>query len=128
MRVSSTPPVSASSTAPGVVRYSASYPTDAKLRAATGSGDVLVVTDTNRLRARRWTTVTETVGFTEQAGGADQPFTTDPGDARLEVFPGQQPSALTTTKQVGVERVAATAYGNTNTYWPEDRPARGARW
>ena len=107
----------------GVVRYSASYPSDASLRAATAPGDVLVVTDNNRLRARRWTTVTETVGFTEQAGAADRPLTTDPGDARLDVFPGEQPSALTTTKQIGVQRVVATAYGNTNTFWPEDRPA-----
>ncbi len=107
----------------GVVRYSASYPSAASLRAATSPGDVLVVTDGNRLRARRWSSVTETVGFTEQAGGADQPLTTDPGDARLDVFPGEQPSALTTTDQIGVQRVAATAYGNTNTFWPEDRPA-----
>ena len=107
----------------GVMRYSASYPSDASLRAATSPGDVLVVTDNNRLRARRWTTVTENVGFTEQAGAADQPLTTDPGDARLDVFPGEQPSALTTTDQIGVQRVVATAYGNTNTFWPEDRPA-----
>lgn len=106
----------------GVIRYSASYPSDALLRSATGAGDVLVVTDNNRLRARRWTTVTQTVGFTEQAGAADAPLTTDPTDARLEVFPGEQASALTTTQQVGVQRVVATAYGNTNTYWPEDRP------
>ena len=107
----------------GVIRYSASYPSDASLRAATLPGDVLVVTDNNRLRARRWTTVTENVGFTEQAGAADQPLTTDPGDARLDVFPGEQPSALTTTDQIGVQRVVATAYGNPNTFWPEDRPA-----
>ncbi len=106
----------------GVIRYSASYPSDSSLRSATGSGDVLVVTDNNRLRARRWTTVTQTVGFTEQADAADQPLDTDPTDARLDVFPGEQPSALTTTDQVGVQRVVATAYGNTNTYWPEDRP------
>ncbi len=106
----------------GVIRYSASYPSAATLRTATGAGDVLVVTDNNRLRARRWTTVTQTVGFTEQAGAADQPLTTDPTDARLDVFPDEQASALTTTDQVGVQRVVATAYGNTNTYWPEDRP------
>jgi arabinofuranan 3-O-arabinosyltransferase len=106
----------------GVVRYSASYTSAASLRRATGAGDVLVVTDDNRLRARKWTTVTETVGFTEEAGAVDQPLTTDPGDARLDVFPNEQPSALTTTDQVGVQRVVATAYGNTNTYWPEDRP------
>ncbi|HEV7523774.1 MAG TPA: alpha-(1-_3)-arabinofuranosyltransferase family protein, partial [Acidimicrobiia bacterium] len=107
----------------GVVRYAASYASNSALRNATGTGDVLVVTDNNRLRARRWSTVTETVGFTEQSSAVDQPLTTDPGDARLDVFPGEQRSALTTTKQVGVRRVAATAYGNTNTYWPEDRPA-----
>jgi len=107
----------------GVIRYSASYTTPAALRGATGGGDLLVVTDNNRLRARKWTTVTQTVGFTEQANAADAPLTTDTGDARLDVFPGEQPSALTTTNQVGVKRVVATAYGNTNTYWPEDRPA-----
>jgi len=106
----------------GVVRYSASYTSAGALKNATTPGDVLVVTDDNRLRARRWTTVTQTVGFTEQKNAADQPLTTDPNDARLDVFPGEQPSALTTTDQVGVQRVVATAYGNTNTYWPEDRP------
>ncbi|MDQ1477997.1 MAG: arabinofuranan 3-O-arabinosyltransferase [Actinomycetota bacterium] len=107
----------------GVVRYSASYPSTAALRNTTGAGDVLVVTDNNRLRGRRWTTVTQTAGFTEQAGAKDLPLKTDPGDARLDVFPGQPPSALTTTDQVGVQRVVATAFGNTNTYWPEDRAA-----
>jgi hypothetical protein len=107
----------------GVIRYSASYPGADALRRETGAGDVLVVTDNNRLRARKWTTVTQTVGFTEQPNGADAPLTTDLGDARLDVFPGEVPSALTTTDQVGVKRVVATAYGNTNTYWPEDRPA-----
>jgi hypothetical protein len=107
----------------GVVRYSASYPSAAALRQETGAGDILVVTDNNRLRARKWTTVTQTVGFTEQANAADAPLTNDPGDARLDVFPGEQASALTTTDQVGVKRVVATAYGNTNTYWPEDRAA-----
>ncbi|MDQ1461192.1 MAG: arabinofuranan 3-O-arabinosyltransferase, partial [Actinomycetota bacterium] len=107
----------------GVVRYSASYPSSEALRTTTGAGDVLVVTDNNRLRGRRWTTVTQTVGFTEQAGEKDLPLKTDPGDARLDVFPGQPPSALTTTEQVGVQRVVATAFGNTNTYWPEDRAA-----
>ena len=107
----------------GVVRYSGSYTTNAALRHATAPGDVLVVTDSNRLRARKWSSVNETLGFTEQAGAADKPLTTDLGDARLDVFPGEQASALTTTKDVGIKRVAATAYGNTNTYWPEDRPA-----
>ena len=45
----------------GVVRYSASYPTGAALRDATSASDALVVTDNNRLRARRWTSVNENV-------------------------------------------------------------------
>jgi len=108
----------------GVVRYSASYTNAGALRGAVAPADVLVVTDSNRLQARRWTSVKDNLGFTEQAGGADAPLTTDPGDSRLDVFPGEQPGALTTTVDVGVERVRATAYGNTITYTPEDRAAR----
>ena len=108
----------------GVIRYSASYTTPEALRNAVGTGDVLVITDNNRLRARRWTSVKDNLGYTEEAGGADAPLTTDLGDARLDVFPGEQPSALTTTNDVGVQRIVATAYGNTITYTPEDRAAR----
>jgi len=99
----------------GVVRYSASYASPDALRAAVGTGDVLVVTDNNRLRARRWTSVLENVGYTEQSGGADAPLTVDTGDARLPLFPTEPPGALTTTLQTGVQRVVASAYGNTIT-------------
>src|SRR5262249_9178173 len=57
----------------GVVRYSGSSTTPAELRAATASGAVLVVTDQNRLRAKRWSEVRDNLGFTEQAGGLDAP-------------------------------------------------------
>ncbi len=108
---------------PSVVRYSASYPTADALRRAIGNGDVLVVTDNNRLRARKWTSVKDNLGYTEQANGADKPLVTDNGDARLPLFPGEPESAYTTTQDVGVARVRATAYGNTITYTPEDRAA-----
>jgi len=108
----------------GVIRYSASEVTPTALRAATGASDTLVVTDNNRLRARKWSSVKDNLGFTEQPGGADAPLTPDPGDARLDVFPGERPDALTTTSDVGVARVTASAYGNTITYTPEDRAAR----
>jgi hypothetical protein len=106
----------------GVVQYSASNTTPAAVRAATPTGATLVVTDENRLRARRWTSVRDNLGFTEQAGAADAPLKVDPGDARLDVFPGEQPSALTTTEDVGIKQVRASSYGNTITYTAEDRP------
>jgi hypothetical protein len=106
----------------GIVLYSASNTTPAALRAATPMGATLVITDENRLRARRWTSVRDNLGFTEQAGGADAPLKIDLGDARLDVFPGEQASALTTTEDVGIEQVRASSYGNTITYTAEDRP------
>jgi arabinofuranan 3-O-arabinosyltransferase len=108
----------------GIVRYSAAYTTPEKLRAATAAGDTLVLTDSNRLRARRWTTVKDNLGFTTQAGEADKPLVRDLGDARLDVFPGQPASAQTTARSVGVKRVRASSYGNTISYTPEDRAAR----
>jgi arabinofuranan 3-O-arabinosyltransferase len=108
----------------GVVRYSASNTTPAAVRAATASGAVLVVTDENRLRAKRWSEVRDNLGFTEQAGEADAPLDKDPGDARLDVFPGQQPSALTTTDDIGIKQVRASSYGNEITYTSENRPAK----
>jgi hypothetical protein len=102
----------------GIVRYSASNTTPDAVRAATANGAVLVVTDQNRLRAKRWSEVRDNLGFTEQAGGADAPLTKDPGDARLPVFPGQQPSALTTTDDIGIKQVRASSYGNEITLTP----------
>ncbi|HTL87103.1 MAG TPA: hypothetical protein VL856_18105, partial [Acidimicrobiia bacterium] len=107
----------------GVIRYSASNTTPAAVRDATASGAVLVVTDQNRLRAKKWSEVRDNLGFTEEAGAADAPFIKDLGDARLDVFPGQQASALTTTDDVGIKQVRATSYGNEITYTAEDRAA-----
>jgi arabinofuranan 3-O-arabinosyltransferase len=107
----------------GVVLYSASYAQDpAALRKAIGSDGVLVVTDSNRKRARRWSTVTDNVGYTEQAG--EKPLAVDLSDARLDDFPKAGDNAFTVTDQQGVTSVQATAYGNPITYTPEDRATR----
>ena len=108
-----------------MTQYSASYPTAAALRARVAPGTTLVVTDENRDRARIWSSVLDNVGYTEQAG--EKPLVDDPNDARLPVFPGEPADALTTTQQRGVKTIQASAYGNTITYTPEDRAARGAR-
>ena len=86
------------------------------------AGSPLVVTDTNRLRARRWSTITDTVGYTE--GPGNHPIAFDESDARLDMFPSAPKSAATTVELHGARRVGASSYGNPITYNPEDRPAR----
>ncbi len=83
------------------------------------NGSVLVVTDSNRKRARRWSTVRENTGMTERAD--EQPNTDDPSDARLEVFPAAGTDAQSVALQYG-GTVDASAYGNPISYTPEDRP------
>jgi arabinofuranan 3-O-arabinosyltransferase len=92
-----------------------------QLDQALADGADLMVTDTNRAQARRWGSVRENVGYTEQAG--EQPLVDDPTDNRLDVFPGAGSNAATVTQQRGVDSVQATAYGNPVTYTPEDRAA-----
>lgn len=105
------------------ILYSASYADDpAALRRRVGNDGTLVVTDSNRKRARRWSTVRDNYGYTEQAG--ETPLVQDPSDARLEVFPGAPDSAFTVTQQRGVKSVQATHYGNPVSYTAEDRAER----
>ncbi|MCU1457358.1 MAG: type protein [Actinomycetia bacterium] len=102
--------------------YSGSFTTPAELRKAVVPGSTLIVTDSNRKRARRWSTVRDNLGFTEQANQTTLAF--DPNDARLDVFPGASTKAQTVVEQRGVKSVVATRYGNPVSYTPEDRPAR----
>jgi hypothetical protein len=106
----------------GAVVYAASYDDDPQgLRDALGTDGVVVLTDSNRRRAQRWSTLFENYGYTEQRG--EQQYGDDVGDARLDVFPDQTEDAYTVTDQVGVKRVVASAYGNPISYTPEDRPS-----
>jgi hypothetical protein len=102
--------------------YSAALARDTKTRAvALAAGADLVLTDSNRRRARRWSTVRENTGYTEQAG--EKALVRDLGDARLPVFPDAKDDAFTVAQQRGVRAVRASRYGNRVTYTPEDRPA-----
>ena len=106
-----------------LVVYSATYADDpAALRAMLAKSPTLVVTDSNRDRARRWSTLTETSGFTE--GPGTHPLTRDESDARLDLFPDEGPGAQTVTVLEGAKRVAANDYANAITYTPEDRPTQ----
>ena len=86
---------------------------------AGGAG--LVLSDSNRRRARRFTGLRENTGYTEQAG--EVPLVDDPADARLDLFPGRGDEVRTVTTLDGVAAVRATGYGNVVSYTPEDRPA-----
>lgn len=105
-----------------LIQYSASLRGhQPELRRALQDGAALVVTDTNRRRARRWGTIRENIGYTERAG--ERPLVVDPSDARLDVFPGAGDDTRTVAEQRGVKSVMATLYGNPVSYTPEDRPA-----
>jgi arabinofuranan 3-O-arabinosyltransferase len=86
-----------------------------------GGGADLVITDTNRKRGRRWSTLWENGGATEQAGS--EPLDDDITDNRLPVFPEAGDDSYTTVEQRGVRQVVASNYGNPVTFTPENRPA-----
>jgi len=95
--------------------------TDEERRAAMEAGAVLVLTDTNRQRGRRWATLRDNAGYTEPRG--ETPLRPDPSDNRLPLFPGASDDAFTTVDLRGAAAVRATAYGNPVSFTPEDRPA-----
>ncbi|MBA2625034.1 MAG: DUF3367 domain-containing protein, partial [Acidimicrobiia bacterium] len=102
--------------------YSAGMADDPTLRQRVlDAGAELVLTDSNRRRGRRWSTVWENTGYTERAG--EEPLVEDPTDNRLPLFPDAGDDAFTTVEQRGVRRVEATSYGNPNTFVPETRAA-----
>ncbi|CAO5170791.1 arabinofuranan 3-O-arabinosyltransferase [Frankia sp. AiPs1] len=100
-----------------------------ELRQALDDGADLLVSDTNRLRAERWTGVRENVGYVEQPGVA--PLAKDPNDNRLALFPGETTANETTMSLTApgntaqIAAVTASSYGNTFSYAPWDRPTRG---
>lgn len=102
-----------------LVRYSANVTADPGFVRDHLRGErALVVTDTNRARGERWTTIRHTRGYTEQVDGGL--LAEDVSDNRLPVF-DERPGIQTVAEHVGVS-ARATSYGNPITYTPEDRP------
>ncbi len=91
------------------------------LQARLDEGADLVVTDSNRKRARRWSAVRENEGYTERAG--EEPLVDEPGDNRLQVFPDAGDDSFTVSEQRGGTTVSATHYGNPITFTPGERAA-----
>jgi hypothetical protein len=103
-----------------LIRYSASLD-EGELAAALDDGAVLLLTDSNRRRGERWTTVRHTRGYTEPAGS--EPLEVDATDNRLPVFPDAGEDAMTVADELGGVVARATRYGNPITYTSEERPA-----
>lgn len=82
----------------------------------------LVVTDSNRRRATRWSSVRDNDGYTERTG--EDPLEEDLTDNRLDVFPDAGDDERAITEQRGGATVAASAYGNSVSYSPADRAMR----
>lgn len=99
--------------------FAADLLADASLEAALSEPTEVVITDTNRKRARRWGTLREVYGFTEQAGV--EPLEYDPTDNRLPVFVNATDETRTVSEHRGPLTVQASAYGNPVTYTPDDR-------
>lgn len=102
---------------------------DADLRAEVlGEPASVVITDSNKRRARRWGTLRENLGYVEQAG--EDPLRDDPTDNRLELFPDIEASETidaddtrTVSVRPGPYTLRASNYGNPVTYTNDDRPA-----
>ncbi len=82
---------------------------------------MLIVTDSNRKRARRWTGVLNNLGATERAD--ETPLVKDENDNQLDVFPDQTTDAQTVVQTPGVE-VTTSRYGDPGFYQPEYRGSR----
>ena len=103
-----------------LIRYAASLGAG-ELGAALDDGAVLLLTDSNRRRGERWTTVRHTRGYTEPAGS--EPLEVDATDNRLPVFPDAGEDAMTMAHELGGVVARATRYGNPITFTSEERPA-----
>lgn len=91
----------------------------AALRSIVDDGAVLVLTDTNAKQGLRWGTIRENRGAVERAD--ESALRADPADNRLDVFPGQTTDDQTVAVQTGA-RISATAYGNSVSFSPGERP------
>ena len=110
------------------VTYSADLHDDASRRAALASGALVVVTDSNRARARQWRGTQDVVGYTEDGLATGE--RRDRADARPSPFGASPPTGSETlahqraSGQYLGDRVVASAYGEPNAYRPEDRAWR----
>jgi arabinofuranan 3-O-arabinosyltransferase len=101
-----------------LIRYSA----DAADQ-AIDNASALIISDTNRDRARRWNSSQDRTGFTETGDSGGDATSPDAADSRLPVFSTSDPATMTTAHQRGPVTAVASSYGEPDGYRPEDRAA-----
>ena len=102
-----------------LIRYSADL--GGGLRRTLRGADQVIVTDSNRDQAHRWSSSQDAVGFTESGGPDDDLLQPDSADARLPVFASTDPANQTIAVQQGPVTAVASSYGEPFAYRPEDR-------
>jgi arabinofuranan 3-O-arabinosyltransferase len=87
----------------------------------------VLVTDSNRDRARHWRSSQDTLGATESDGPGTELLREVASDQRLPVFAPRDaavaPVTQTVARQIGPVTATATSYGEPFAYLPEHRPA-----
>lgn len=104
------------------VMYSASLEGTSELAEALDMVASVVVTDSNRERARHWRSSQDPTGFTEHTDPRLDPLDQVPGDQRLPVFESKTSDASSVAIQRGPVSATATSYGEPFAYLPEHRP------
>jgi arabinofuranan 3-O-arabinosyltransferase len=105
-----------------LVLMAASYANEPdELRRVLADGADVVISDTNRRRARRWGSIRDVTGATERAG--QKPQREDSEDKRIEMFPESDDRDRSVVEQRGVRAVDATSYGERSFYAPDQRAA-----
>jgi len=83
---------------------------------------LVIVTDSNRDRARQWRGSQDSTGFTEDGGRGPGATQFDSQDQRLPVFGDHELATQTYALQQGPVTASASSYGYPLGYWPEYRP------
>jgi arabinofuranan 3-O-arabinosyltransferase len=103
-----------------LIQYTADLEPD-EISAALEEDAALLLTDSNRKRGERWTTVRHTRGYTETGEG--EALEDDLTDNRLPLFPDAGTETQTVTANRGTVEASATTYGNPITFTSEERPS-----
>lgn len=105
-----------------IVRYAAAM-TTAEIDGAVKTGAAVIVTDSNRKRARQWRGSQDVWGATESAASlAATRF--DAQDVRFPLFAGQTPDDQSVAEFGALTGVDATSYGSPVRLLPQFRPAQ----
>ena len=102
--------------------YAGSIKNNSQLKKLVAEGDDdIIITDSNRRRAKRWLGLRENGGYTEYIG--EVPLRVDPTDARIPLFKNETASTQTVVVPKGAVRARASSYGDPIRYAPHARPS-----